>query len=413
MKKLLLIVIFLSLVNTRCFAQIAAEKCKFLGNVIAGYSPSDFLAYWNQVTPENSGKWGSVEGTRNTMNWTSLDQAYKFAKDNNLPFKQHTFIWGNQQPSWIESLTAEEQLTEIEEWMKGYCDRYPETDFIDVVNEPLHDPPTGAGNGNYSAALGGNGTTGWDWVVKSFQLARQHCPNAKLILNDYNIINDNNKTLAYKNIISILKGKNLIDAIGVQGHRFELENTSNSTLQSNLNVLGDTGLPIYITEFDLGNLNNTGIPDDNKQLELYKRIFPLLWTHPSVYGITLWGYKEGETWMETAFLKKSGGTERPAFTWLKEYVSEAEGGLFCYTGTETEEKATRIYPNPVNHEKVSITSSSPMKTISLFDQQGRMVKQYWCDDSMTYDLEISESPGLYLLRVESKNKFFVKKLVIQ
>ena len=58
MKKLLLVIFFLSLINTCCFPQIAAEKCKFLGNVIAGYSPPDFLDYWNQVTPENAGKWG-------------------------------------------------------------------------------------------------------------------------------------------------------------------------------------------------------------------------------------------------------------------------------------------------------------------------------------------------------------------
>lgn len=31
---------------------------------------------------------------------------------------------------------------------------------IEVVNEPIHDPPHGAGNGNYRNALGGQGSTG-------------------------------------------------------------------------------------------------------------------------------------------------------------------------------------------------------------------------------------------------------------
>ena len=46
-------------------AQIAAGKAKYLGNVTGNSVPSNFSTYWNQVTPENGTKWGSVEGTRN------------------------------------------------------------------------------------------------------------------------------------------------------------------------------------------------------------------------------------------------------------------------------------------------------------------------------------------------------------
>ncbi len=63
--------------------------------------------------------------------------------------------------------------------------RYPEIDMIDVVNEPLngHNPPDGgSGRANYKNALGGNGATGWDWVIRAFTLARQYLPNAKLII---------------------------------------------------------------------------------------------------------------------------------------------------------------------------------------------------------------------------------------
>ena len=42
--------------------------------------PEDYehlLTYFDQLTPENAGKWGSVEGTRDVMNWTDLDTAYQ------------------------------------------------------------------------------------------------------------------------------------------------------------------------------------------------------------------------------------------------------------------------------------------------------------------------------------------------
>ena len=96
---------------------------------------SDFLQYWDQITPENEGKWGSVEATRDVYNWSGLDRAYNYAMQNNIPFKQHTFIWGNQSPSWINSLSASEQAAEIEEWIRDFCARYPNTAMIDVVNE--------------------------------------------------------------------------------------------------------------------------------------------------------------------------------------------------------------------------------------------------------------------------------------
>ena len=114
------------------------------------------------MTPENGGKWGSVEGTRDVMNWTQADAAYALAKANGFPFKWHTLVWGNQQPNWIDDLPPAEQLEEIREWYAAIAARYPDIDQIEVVNEPLHDPPCtrANGGGGYIDALGGRGTAG-------------------------------------------------------------------------------------------------------------------------------------------------------------------------------------------------------------------------------------------------------------
>ncbi len=115
---------------------------------------ASLLTYFNQVTPGNAGKWGSVEATRDQMNWSELDTAYQFAKQNGLRFKLHTLIWGQQQPTWVTNLTPEQQLAEIEQWMSLAAQRYPDVQLVDVVNEPLHAVPA------YSAALGGAGRYG-------------------------------------------------------------------------------------------------------------------------------------------------------------------------------------------------------------------------------------------------------------
>ena len=43
---------------------IAEGKEKWLGNIYSSPQIENFTSYWNQVTPENAGKWESVEGTR-------------------------------------------------------------------------------------------------------------------------------------------------------------------------------------------------------------------------------------------------------------------------------------------------------------------------------------------------------------
>lgn len=286
---------------------------KFLGNCLGNTIYSNYTNYWNQVTPGNAGKWGSVEYTRNSYNWTQLDNIYNMALTKGILYKHHTLVWGQQQPGWITTLDSAGQRAELEEWFQLVGERYPQMEFVDVVNEPFHAPPA------YKEALGGDGVTGWDWVISSFELARQHLPDrVKLILNEYNILHDNTVTTNYLEIINLLQERILIDGIGIQGHYFEFKGSgytySISTIKSNLNRLAATGLPVYITEFDINEA------DDNVQLQNYQTYFPIFWEHPGVKGITLWGYVEGDMWKENAYLLKYTGRPRPAFEWLLSYI---------------------------------------------------------------------------------------------
>lgn len=291
--------------------QMANGKTKWVGNIWYNASePLNFSRYWNQVTPENAGKWGSVEGTRDKMNWTQLDAMYNYAKSKGYPFKQHCFVWGAQEPSWVSSLSQEEQRAELEEWIRLYGERYPDTDYIDVVNEMFHVTPS------YKNAIGGDGSTGWDWVVWSFEKARQYCPNAKLLINEYNVIEGWTPVQDYVKLINILKDRGLIDGIGVQNHG--LEKTNLNDVKSRLTQLGNTGLPIYVSELDL----DFGT-DENAQANRYAELFPVLYEHPAVAGITFWGYVQGHHWRENAYILRADGSERPALTWIKNYLSSA------------------------------------------------------------------------------------------
>ncbi len=372
---------------------LATGMPKFLGS--AGDAPANnFANYWTQLTPENAGKWGSVGTSTDTTqwNWSGLDNDYTYVKNHGMIFKDHNLIWGNQQPSWISGLDSAHQLSYITTWMRMVGQRYPDMAMIDVVNEPLygHNPPDGlSGHANYENALGGTGITGWDWLIKSFQLARQYIPQAKLLINDYGIINNDGNTTSYIQIIGLLKDRGLIDGIGEQGHGFESVRTA--TIQSNLDRLAAIGLPIYITEFDLN------IQDDNQQMAKYQELFPVLWQHPAVKGITLWGYIQGKTWVPNSYLVNTDGTYRPALKWLADYIKNNPTGVeVSTTGVPSKYQLEQNFPNPFNPAttiRYSITKTSNV-TLKVFDMLGREVQTL---------VNTQQAPGQYSVTLNAQN----------
>jgi len=394
---------------------LATGHIKFLGNVWSSPQKKDFEKYWNQVTPENAGKWGSVEGTRDVMNWTILDEAYNFAKEHEFPFMFHVLIWGAQQPSWMNdnTLTDDEKYEEITEWFHAVADRYPDIDFLQVVNEPLHQPP------QYKSALGGNGDTGWDWVINAFQLARDIFPDTvKLMINDFGIIGSTSSTQQYLNIINLLKERGLIDAIGVQGHAFTTYYASTSTIKSCLDLLASTGLPVYVTELDIDGV------DDQVQLEEYQRVFPTLYQHPGVMGITLWGWRRG-LWRDEqgAYLINSDGSERPAMKWLIAYMDTVQDYVSIeedlVQGNPLEFKLYNNYPNPFN-PTTTISFSVPINThvkLTVFNILGQYVKTIYQGNvtpgtySILFDGSQLES-GIYFYRIDTDGFSQTKKFIL-
>ncbi len=407
---------------------IAKGKTKWLGNVYSSSQITDFAKYWNQVTPENAGKWGSVEATRDQMNWGQMDAAYALAKDNGFPIRFHILVWGGQQPNWINDLGPEDQLAEIREWMEAVAARYPDLDYVEVVNEGSngHQLPDGiSGEANYIEALGGTGETGYDWIITAFQMAREIFPaGTKLMINDYGIVGNSSATTKYLAIINSLKDLDLIDAIGVQSHAFSTKGSTNTAITSTLNRLGATGLPIQATEFEIdGRPSGTDAESDQTQLQEFQRVFPLFWEHPDVEGMTLWGWKPG-LWRneQEAFLMRSNGEERPALQWLREYVenydvSISDDGLISENPTQF--KLYNNYPNPFNPTtqiKYDLPAAMDVK-ITVFDTIGRTVQTLVNSQkpagshTVTFNAA-GLSSGVYFYRIEAGDFSNVKRMML-
>ncbi|HTN90007.1 MAG TPA: endo-1,4-beta-xylanase, partial [Sorangium sp.] len=87
-----------------------------------------------------------------------------------------------------------------------------------------------------------------------------------------------------------------------------------TTVKGYIDKLASLGKPVYITEYDIG------IADDNQQKRVMEEQFTMFWNHPSVKGITLWGYIVGATWRDNTGLQQPSGAMRPAMSWLMSFL---------------------------------------------------------------------------------------------
>jgi endo-1,4-beta-xylanase len=289
----------------------AGGALEYVGNITTANAVDTdgkiFSRHWNQISPENAGKWGSVQSSAGAaFNWRTLDAIYDYTEQNGIIFKEHTFIWGSQQPSG--SLTE----THVKTWMTEFCRRYPNTKIVDVVNEPPpHTTPS------YVNAIGGGTNGTWQWITNAFMWAHQACPNAVLVLNDFNNIEWSGDNSHFVSIVRTIKAAGApIDAVGAQAHDLDHGQVTVNTVRTLFTRLyTETQLPIYITEMDLD------YSDDNQQLQAYQQYFPLFRDSGYVKGITIWGWIYGRTWSRAP---NSGlvrnGTARPAMTWLMQQL---------------------------------------------------------------------------------------------
>lgn len=288
---------------------------KFIGNTSPKNKdiPADFATFWQEVSMDANSKWGFVQpDSADKWVWEPVDKVHQYAKDNGIIFKQHNFFWKIEQPAWVNDSNI---MTVGPKWVETFCTRYPDVPMIDVVNEPLtnHNPPP------YTKGMGGTGTTGYDWVITAFKWARQYCPNSILIINEYNIIewdDDHNAFMAMME--KLLAAGAQIDAIGAQGH--DVYKTGAAKSKTYLDKLATLNLPIYITEFEVDQA------DDAKQLTYMQEAITMFYDHPSVKGISHWGYVKGMMWNQrpNGWLVDTNGKQRPAMTWLQEFIKSKE-----------------------------------------------------------------------------------------
>ena len=293
-----------------------------LGTGVGGYEINNSVAQefikknYNSITCENEMKPDSiiksVNGDEVEISLSSANNILKFAEENCIGVRGHTFVWYSQTPTYFfqdnhEFVSKERMNKRLESMIKNTFAQiksdYPDLQLhsYDVCNELFVNDGGGMrpeNNSNWVRVYGEGNT---EFVVNAFKYARQYAPDdCKLYLNDYNEYISAKTDDLINMAKTIMKEGDYIDGIGMEAH-LDSSYPSASEFETAVKQFESLGLDIQITELDI--TNSTGTNG-----KLYPQIFEVAMKHAkNISCVTLSGTTDERIWR----YNENGGSPLP------------------------------------------------------------------------------------------------------
>ena len=311
-----------SLAETVTLKSAAAQKHRYFGVALdPAFLPDPIYrelatSQFSSITAENAMKWGSLEPTRSTYDWSAADEVVAFAKSNDQELRGHNLLWEGQVPPWLASrrFAAAALKHLIEQHVSLVVRRYEGAVYAwDVINEPFDD------SGHWRAGLL-HDTLGDEYVATALRAARSADARAKLYINDYDIEKSGAKFDAFYHLVATLKTSGgPIDGIGLQSHF--IAGRVPAEFPAILAKFAALDVDVAITELDV----RVGLPVTRQSIAQqaadYRFVVDACLNVGRCVGITAWGILDDHSWIPEVFLGygeallfNRRGDPKPAFT---------------------------------------------------------------------------------------------------
>ncbi|MBZ5586469.1 MAG: endo-1,4-beta-xylanase [Acidobacteriia bacterium] len=242
----------------------------------------EIVQLFNFAVMENEMKWpqwSRVESRPSTL------AAVDWLRENGLRVRGHNLVW----PSWNNTnvKAAQDAKGDPAALAKVINDHIAEATAAfrgrlvdwDVINETFT-------NHDFMDILGRHAMVDW------FHAARAGDPTAKLYINDFNILEGEDKAHQddYAATIQYLIEQGApVDGIGLQCH-FPARVTPMDDLMKRFDRFAAFGKELEITEFDIDT------SDEGTQADYTRDLLTVVFSQPSVKAFVLWGFWEGAHW---------------------------------------------------------------------------------------------------------------------
>lgn len=274
------------------------------------------VAYHSSVTaPEWGMKPREIAPSAGTRRWNTADRVYRFASQNNLRFHAHTMFWHKEPLSWAAATDWETVATRYGGYIRQIAQRYRGAVSWDVMNEALEERSR-LRNEVFLNRFG------VDFIEFCLRQAHAAAPNAKLVINDYNLACAGDWCSSKRRnaiwLLKKLKKRNApIHVLGIQGHLSSKYKPSGSKTASLINSAARLGIESYISEMDV---NDSQFPADiarrdERVAEYYYDFLRRVLRSNGLKRVMFWGFGDRYSWItkgHTSEGRASGtGAARP------------------------------------------------------------------------------------------------------
>ena len=242
-------------------------------------------------------------------------------------------------PDWYWKLSYTDKKSFLENHVKAVVGRYKNKFYLyKLVNESVRDEEE-----NFL----GTGENRINLIAQIFKWAKEESPNSLMMINDFgNFYKEDIRRGYIKLIKEVKKAGGPIDVVGLQGHMWTFDLPPDDEIEKTLSQIHEeTGLPIYITEFDLSfdnSIHSGRKIDPNEpfvtrggtkynnwfdyQAFAYKRFFDICNSTDYVHGFTFWGFcDEKVAWERPGIgLFNEGFKPKPAFEVLRHVLIQED-----------------------------------------------------------------------------------------
>lgn len=286
---------------------------------------SDFIKYqYNALVPGNCMKPDALQPTEGNFKWDEADKVVQFAADNNMLLRGHTLVWHNQTPDWFfqdpsdstkpasRELLLKRLKTHIETVMARYKGK---VDYWDVANEVISDS-NGLRASKWKSIVGDVDGDGYDsdYIELAFKYAHEADPDAKLIINDYNVEWNATKRDTLYNLTKRMLQKGIpVDGVGLQMHinmYFPAVSTIKESIEKFASLKSiNPNFAVQVTELDMSIYSSSGESEKtlndyilDTQASQYKALFDMFKTEATKGNlglVMLWGNSDDDTWLDS------------------------------------------------------------------------------------------------------------------
>lgn len=264
---------------------------------------AEFERLFNTAVFENDLKWEN----KNPRKTEQALEALKWLEARDIAVRGHTLVWGSRKYLPPEAAAAWDDTEKlrglVRQRVRDQVTTFKGRLYVwDVVNEAFQ-------NTELWEKLG------WDEFANVYKIAREVDPNVKLAYNDYNISNENQNPLvnSYQRVrvaelIQLLRKEGAsIDVYGDQAH-MGLPLTAPARMVEIWQEVAKLGLPIEITEFDVGVIN------DEIHGQYVEDTLIAAFSVPQVETFMMWGFWENSHWRaaEGGAMFRADWSKRPA-----------------------------------------------------------------------------------------------------